>query len=425
MITVARAAKAAIRITAPPGSQSATCRNHCGGGSPEMTLSRTILSGHGAARLIAVSTPVASRMTASQPRYGRSSSAIRRPIPLGRGIRSVFAAIVDDLVRSLQPKAGGEIERGVFFRAHYTGVERESEDRAGSGCEEREPDASTDAIVPERRALSGEEHAARVGEPEDAIAERQEYVRLSQRDAQLGVAHDRGITSEAVQIEPAQHSTAERRIDVEPGRQRRAADEGGVEKWIPPPVPLPGDAQVEEDVRQDARTHERRRLAAELGKGTFVVENRGRVAHFRQQLEAAQRREIAGARVHRDAELPARERQAAGAIRLERRDDPRASRVDRLDHYARAAMERPDQRHVDGRIREEPLLPNVVEARAGLRRDGLVAEPVELGLVHARIRRVEKAAHRRVGPHVRAVLETRPQDRRREGGREIHVDSEG
>ena len=68
MITVAMPANAAICMRPSPGSQLALSPSQSGGWSPPMTLSRTILSGHGAARPIAVSTAVASRMIASQPR---------------------------------------------------------------------------------------------------------------------------------------------------------------------------------------------------------------------------------------------------------------------------------------------------------------------------------------------------------------------
>jgi hypothetical protein len=62
------AAKAAICMKPSPGSQLALSPNQPGGWSPPITLSRTILSGQGAARPIAVSTAVASKMIASQPR---------------------------------------------------------------------------------------------------------------------------------------------------------------------------------------------------------------------------------------------------------------------------------------------------------------------------------------------------------------------
>src|SRR5271157_2194811 len=45
------------------------------------TLSMMIFSGHGPARLIAVSTSMASRMMASWPRYGRINSRMRRIMP--------------------------------------------------------------------------------------------------------------------------------------------------------------------------------------------------------------------------------------------------------------------------------------------------------------------------------------------------------
>ena len=58
-----------------PGSQLAIAANHGGGGLRSTTLSSTIFSGHGAATLMAVSTPVAAKISTTQPRYGRSSAA--------------------------------------------------------------------------------------------------------------------------------------------------------------------------------------------------------------------------------------------------------------------------------------------------------------------------------------------------------------
>src|SRR6266446_5568394 len=89
MITAATAATAAKRMTLSPGIQLATWRSQPGGSRAPITLSRTILSGQGAARLIAVSIAVAKRIAAAEPRYGRSSPATRRPMPLAAGFPSV------------------------------------------------------------------------------------------------------------------------------------------------------------------------------------------------------------------------------------------------------------------------------------------------------------------------------------------------
>src|SRR6266849_3623708 len=52
-----------------------------------------ILSGQGAARLIAVSIAVAKRIAATERRYGRSSPATRRPMPLAADFPSVGGLI--------------------------------------------------------------------------------------------------------------------------------------------------------------------------------------------------------------------------------------------------------------------------------------------------------------------------------------------
>src|SRR5438105_3882304 len=54
-----------------------------------------IFSGQGAARPIAVSTAVAKRIVATEPRYGRSSPATRRPMPLAADFPSIAGLIAD------------------------------------------------------------------------------------------------------------------------------------------------------------------------------------------------------------------------------------------------------------------------------------------------------------------------------------------
>src|SRR4051794_1236011 len=235
MITVAIAASAASRMTPSPGIAPATRPIHAGGACPSITWSRTILSGQGAARLIAVSTPVASRMTTSHPRYGRSRPAIRGPMPVERASRSALAAIVDSTVcGTLQSKARREIEGGALARPHEGRVHGRGDDGAGSGSVDRQPQPPAGAVVPLRRALAGDEHPARVAERRQTVTERQEDGRPSQRDAQLGVPDDRGISREAVQIVAAKHAAAEHRVGIEPGDERRAADERRVEERIAP-----------------------------------------------------------------------------------------------------------------------------------------------------------------------------------------------
>src|SRR6266851_9695764 len=93
MITAAIAATAAIRMTLSPGIQLAAWRSQPGGSRAPITLSRMILSGQGAARLIAVSIAVAKRIAATERRYGRSSPATRRPMPLAADFPSVGGLI--------------------------------------------------------------------------------------------------------------------------------------------------------------------------------------------------------------------------------------------------------------------------------------------------------------------------------------------
>src|SRR3954469_13129753 len=322
MITVAIAASAASRMMPSPGIAPATRPIHAGGACPSITWSRTILSGQGAARLIAVSTPVASRMTTSHPRYGRSRPAIKGPMPVERVSRSALAAIVDSTVcDTLQSKARRKIEGGALVRPHDGRIHGRGEDGAGSGGVDRQPQPPAGAVVPLRRALAGDEDPARVAERRQTVTERQEDCRLSQRDAQLGVPDDRGISREPVQIVAAKHAAAEHRVGIEPGDERRAADERRVEERIAAPVPLARDAEIEEQVGQDVPSQERRRLAAELGERAVVVEQGGRVAHLREELEAALRGERPGTGVECETGLDAGESKAASAVRSQDRDD--------------------------------------------------------------------------------------------------------
>src|SRR5258708_17273214 len=82
MITLAIAATAAIRVTLWPGIHFAISWSQRGGLCPPRTLSMMIWRRQGAARLIAVSSNVASRMIETQPRYGRRSLATRRTMSL-------------------------------------------------------------------------------------------------------------------------------------------------------------------------------------------------------------------------------------------------------------------------------------------------------------------------------------------------------
>src|SRR5258706_15607930 len=95
MITPAMAATIAIRMALWPGIELAARRAQPGGSRAPITLSRMILGGHGAARLIAVSTAVAARIAATDARYGRSSPAISRPMPLAAACRSIGGLIPD------------------------------------------------------------------------------------------------------------------------------------------------------------------------------------------------------------------------------------------------------------------------------------------------------------------------------------------
>src|SRR5206468_1686558 len=108
MITVAMAAKAAICMKPSPGSQLTLSPNQPGGWSPPITLSRTILSGHGAARPIAVSTAVAlvHVRPGDGPADGRSQDRAQQDV---RGPM----AIGDD------PQQAGGCGDGQGGRAHH------------------------------------------------------------------------------------------------------------------------------------------------------------------------------------------------------------------------------------------------------------------------------------------------------------------
>ena len=79
-----------------PSGSSPIQASHSGSGWVPTTLSMTIFSGHGAARLIAVSTSIAKKTTASQPPYGRMRLRTRRDMPLDgsdEGVGAVGGAV--------------------------------------------------------------------------------------------------------------------------------------------------------------------------------------------------------------------------------------------------------------------------------------------------------------------------------------------
>src|SRR5258708_449143 len=79
-------ARAAAAASALARATSAGPRRRTSPGGAECvptTESMTIFNGHGAARLVAVSTSMARRMISSQPRYGRARSTTRRAMLTG------------------------------------------------------------------------------------------------------------------------------------------------------------------------------------------------------------------------------------------------------------------------------------------------------------------------------------------------------
>src|SRR5437762_11525264 len=106
MTTVATPARTASSILCPPNKELRKGASHAGALWLPRTLSRITFSGHGAARDIAVSASIASKIITIQPRYGLSSSRVRRILPpAGASTDRGDARVTDGTLRRTPPRS--------------------------------------------------------------------------------------------------------------------------------------------------------------------------------------------------------------------------------------------------------------------------------------------------------------------------------